>query len=206
MYFSASCCCPMFARRDGHGPRSRAEVRIELDRLHESSAAPPRICCRTWLPCPSRSRGRRRATRPTACPWRSVARSPTCRRRAPCGRRSPARSRRPRTWSLRSPLFRRRGDDVAGHRLRRLHRNAVAGALAVRRAREHDAEALLDGDLARRPLVERLGRPHAKGARDAGAVVRADEARTFQRELQRRLQRAVEGGVARAVLEIGDQH
>ena len=107
----------------------------------------------------------------------------------------------PRTWSLAGGPFLRPRDHVPGHRLGRLDRHLVAAALTRERTGQHDAQALLHRELPRGALVQLLRRPDAEGARDAVAIVGADEAGAFERELQHRLQRAVERRIAGGVLK-----
>ncbi len=97
------------------------------------------------------------------------------------------------------------GEDVAGDRLGGLQRHGIAAAIPLERAGQHHADTLLHGDLAPGRLVDRVGWRHAQAAADAVAVVGADEARALERQLQHRLQRAVERRVAGAVLQVRNQ-
>ena len=142
------------ARRDGHAGVAEAEVRIQRDRLREALAARRRTCCRTWPPSPPRTRGRRRATWPTAFPSRNAAPSRTCRRRAPRERASASFVATPRTWSLLDARFVAAAMTLPVTACVAFTDTRVAAALSVDRAGQDDADALLDGELLRGLLVQ----------------------------------------------------
>ena len=194
------------ARRDGSHLVADAEVRIQRHRLQRIvprllELALRRRFLRRRVETHDVERGRRQVRHREhlirlrrLVTERLAHRGHQLRRRrpgsVPCSRPSPSRS----------------VDHVAGHRLRRLDRHAVAAALAVERAGQDHAQPLLDRDLARRHLVQLLGRPHAERAADCAPVERADEARAFQRALEHRLQRAIERRIVGAILEVRDHH
>ena len=92
-------------------------------------------------------------------------------------------------------FIRRCRDHVAGHRLRRFHRYGVAVALAFHRTGEDHADALLDGDLCARYVIQLSGgrtpRLRLIPARSYALMKPAPSSAIFND----RLQRAVEGWV-----------
>ena len=118
------------------------------------------------------------------------------------GRDQPSRGRKYLIPAGRPPSD--AGDDIAGHRLRRLQRQVIAVAVAGDRARDDDPDPLLDRQLARCRLVEDVRRMHAEDADDARPIVGADEPRSFQRPLQHRLERVLEGWIAGAIPQVRD--
>ncbi len=95
---------------------------------------------------------------------------------------------------------------VAGHRVNRSRGDHVPAALPLQRPRHHHAEPLLERDLLRRALVERIRRADAEAAADRRPVEGRDESGVLERDLQHRLQSLIERWIARAVLEVRNHH
>ena len=204
MYFSASCCWPMLRDAIAHARVGGAEVRIPLHRLCK---APKGILVPVVREGqhPNRKvmhglqRGGRQGLQGEALRgFRRIV----AERSANFGREF----RR----HLQDPFFIRRRalslrDHRAAHRLRRGDRNTVALRDTIQRTGENDPDPLFHRDFLRSPIIQLLGWLHSERAADSGTVVRADEARTFQGELEHRLEGAVERRIAGDVLEVCDQ-